>query len=104
MKTAQTQINIDGPAAIQKKEDYSLIASYNLIAGKKAMECSDFASAFSYGASPSYSSPLSPSPPPLSPVTFQLEMLASKSLSLLRFFDHGISFLCKKHWQESYAL
>jgi predicted ATPase len=65
--TAVTQINIGGPVAVQEEELYSLIANYNLIAGKKAMECSDFASAF-------------------------------------RFFDHGISFLRKKHWEESYAL
>ncbi|KAL7475270.1 hypothetical protein ACHAW6_001191, partial [Cyclotella cf. meneghiniana] len=46
--TAITQVNLGGPGAVQDPKQYSLIASYNLIAGKKAMEMSDFSSAFSF--------------------------------------------------------
>ncbi|KAL7475442.1 hypothetical protein ACHAW6_001352 [Cyclotella cf. meneghiniana] len=65
--TAITQVNLGGPGAVQDPKHYALIASYNLIAGKKAMEMSDFSSAFS-------------------------------------FFDHGMSFLRKKHWRDHYDL
>eukprot|EP00804_Cyclotella_cryptica_P019507 CCRYP_006660-RA/>CCRYP_006660-RA protein AED:0.11 eAED:0.11 QI:0/0/0/1/1/0.5/2/0/852 len=65
--TAITQVNLGGPGAVQDIEQYSLIANYNLIAGKRAMEMSDFSSAFS-------------------------------------FFDHGMTFLRKKHWQYHYNL
>lgn len=43
--TAVTQLNLGGPSAVQNAEQYSQIASYNLIAGKRAMEMSDFSSA-----------------------------------------------------------
>jgi len=65
--TAATQLNLGGPAAVQDAEKYYQIASYNLIAGKRAMEMSDFSLAFS-------------------------------------FFDHGMTFLRKKHWQDHYDL
>eukprot|EP00804_Cyclotella_cryptica_P021186 CCRYP_001485-RA/>CCRYP_001485-RA protein AED:0.02 eAED:0.02 QI:1/1/1/1/1/1/2/1352/1114 len=65
--TAVTQMNLGGPSAVQEKQQYSAIANYNLIAGKKAMEMSDFSLAFA-------------------------------------FFDHGISFLRKHHWQYEYDL
>lgn len=53
--------------AVQQADKYHEIAAYNLIAGKRAMEMSDFSSAFS-------------------------------------FFDHGMTFLRKKHWQDQYDL
>eukprot|EP00804_Cyclotella_cryptica_P013696 CCRYP_016138-RA/>CCRYP_016138-RA protein AED:0.23 eAED:0.26 QI:0/0/0/1/0/0/2/0/855 len=65
--TAITQVNLGGPSAVQVAEHYPLISYCNLIAGKKAMEMSDFSSAFSY-------------------------------------FDHGITFLRKKHWQDHYHI
>eukprot|EP00804_Cyclotella_cryptica_P007107 CCRYP_014514-RA/>CCRYP_014514-RA protein AED:0.02 eAED:0.01 QI:0/1/0.8/1/1/1/5/397/1398 len=65
--TAATQINLAGPSAVQDAEKYHQIANYNLMAGKKAMEMSDFSSAFS-------------------------------------FFDHGMTFLRKKRWQDHYDL
>eukprot|EP00804_Cyclotella_cryptica_P005299 CCRYP_015795-RD/>CCRYP_015795-RD protein AED:0.06 eAED:0.06 QI:0/1/0.8/1/0.75/0.6/5/465/1505 len=65
--TAVTQVNLGGPSAVRDSEHYSLIASYNLMAGKRAMEMSDFSSAFS-------------------------------------FFDNGMSFLRKNHWQDQYDL
>ncbi|KAL3792871.1 hypothetical protein HJC23_004796 [Cyclotella cryptica] len=47
--TAVMQINLGGPSAVQgNAEQYYLISSYNLMAGKKAMEMSDFASAFAF--------------------------------------------------------
>ena len=46
--TAVTQINLGGPCAVQEEQQYSLISKYNLIAGKKAMEMSDFAIAFAF--------------------------------------------------------
>jgi predicted ATPase len=65
--TAVTQLNLGGPKAVQDKQQYTTIARYNLIAGKKAMEMSEFSSAFNY-------------------------------------FDNGITFLRKKHWQDEYEL
>jgi predicted ATPase len=65
--TAVGQINLGGPAAINNAEQSVQMASLNLTAGTKAMEMSDFSSAYS-------------------------------------FFDHGISFLKKRHWQEHYDL
>eukprot|EP00804_Cyclotella_cryptica_P024015 CCRYP_020056-RA/>CCRYP_020056-RA protein AED:0.21 eAED:0.21 QI:0/1/0.88/1/0.37/0.33/9/2200/1156 len=65
--TAVTQLNLGGPSAVQHAENYQQIANCNLIAGKKAMEMSDFSLAFS-------------------------------------FFDHGMTFLRKKHWQDQYDL
>ncbi|KAL7481155.1 hypothetical protein ACHAW6_006837, partial [Cyclotella cf. meneghiniana] len=64
---AVTQVNLGGPSAVQHAETYLQIANCNLTAGKKAMEMSDFSSAFS-------------------------------------FFDHGMTFLQKKHWQDQYNL
>ncbi|KAL3804135.1 hypothetical protein HJC23_013654 [Cyclotella cryptica] len=46
--TAVTQINLGGPFAVQEEQQYSLIAKYNLVAGKKAMAMSDFAIAFAF--------------------------------------------------------
>eukprot|EP00804_Cyclotella_cryptica_P019506 CCRYP_006657-RA/>CCRYP_006657-RA protein AED:0.02 eAED:0.02 QI:170/1/1/1/1/0.75/4/900/1170 len=46
--TAITQVNLGGPSAVQDVEQYSMIVNYNLIAGKNAMEMSDFSSAFSF--------------------------------------------------------
>jgi predicted ATPase len=65
--SAVTQLNLGGPKAVQDKQQYSTIARYNLIAGKKSMEMSEFSSAFNY-------------------------------------FDNGITFLRKKHWQDEYEL
>jgi predicted ATPase len=65
--TAVAQLNLAGPKAVQDKQQYTVIAKHNLDAGKKAMEMSEFSSAFNY-------------------------------------FDNGISFLRKRHWQEEYAL
>jgi predicted ATPase len=65
--TAVTQINIGGPPAVGEGHMYSIIANYNLLAGKKAMGFSEFTSAFS-------------------------------------FFDNGITFLRKHHWQDQYEL
>lgn len=45
---AVTQLNLGGPKAVQDKAQYSIIAKYNLIAGKKAMEMSEFSIAFNY--------------------------------------------------------
>lgn len=45
---AATQMNLGGPIAVQEKEQYAMIANYNLTAGKKAMDCSDFISGFAY--------------------------------------------------------
>ena len=60
-------MTLGGPKAVQNEEHYSMIARYNLIAGKKAVEMSEFNIAMYY-------------------------------------FDHGISFLRKKHWQTDYEL
>ena len=67
--TAANQINLGGPVAIAVKdsEQAVIIANLNLTAGIKAMEMSDFSSAFSY-------------------------------------FDHGITFLPRRHWKEHYEL
>eukprot|EP00804_Cyclotella_cryptica_P029852 CCRYP_010780-RC/>CCRYP_010780-RC protein AED:0.08 eAED:0.08 QI:0/0.8/0.66/1/0.8/0.66/6/45/1317 len=65
--TAVMQLNLGGPSAVQHADEYHKIAKYNLLAGKKAMEMSDFSSAFS-------------------------------------FFDHGMTFLRKKHWRDQYDL
>eukprot|EP00804_Cyclotella_cryptica_P022585 CCRYP_009474-RA/>CCRYP_009474-RA protein AED:0.24 eAED:0.24 QI:567/1/1/1/0.66/0.75/4/82/613 len=65
--TAATQLNLGGPSAVQDAEQYAQIAHFNLAAGKRAMEMSDFSLAFS-------------------------------------FFDHGMTFLRKKHWQHQYDL
>eukprot|EP00804_Cyclotella_cryptica_P002686 CCRYP_009601-RA/>CCRYP_009601-RA protein AED:0.04 eAED:0.04 QI:400/1/1/1/0.8/0.66/6/302/1357 len=65
--TAVMQLNLGGPSAVQHADEYHKIAKYNLLAGKRAMEMSDFSSAFS-------------------------------------FFDHGMTFLRKKHWQDQYDL
>ncbi|KAL3800896.1 hypothetical protein ACHAW5_002047 [Stephanodiscus triporus] len=65
--TAASQINLGGPAAINNAEQSVQMASLNLTVGTKAMEMSDFSSAYS-------------------------------------FFDHEISFLKKRHWQEHYDL
>ncbi|KAL3787477.1 hypothetical protein HJC23_001127 [Cyclotella cryptica] len=67
MIEAAAQLNLGGPSAVQDAEHYSQIANCNLIAGKRAMDMSDFSLAFS-------------------------------------FFDHAITFLRKKHWQELYDL
>lgn len=65
--TAVTQLNLGGPSAVQDTERYYQIARFNLTAGKRAMEMSDFSLAFS-------------------------------------FFDHGMTFLRKKHWRDQYDL
>ncbi|KAK1744367.1 putative AAA ATPase [Skeletonema marinoi] len=65
--TAVNQLNLGGPPAVQDESHYITAARLNLRAGKKAMEMSDYETAYSY-------------------------------------FDSGISFLRKKHWQEHYAL
>ena len=65
--TAVNQLNLGGPSAVQVHSHYLTTARLNLRAGKKAMEMSDYETAYSY-------------------------------------FDSGISFLRKKHWQEHYAL
>eukprot|EP00985_Skeletonema_marinoi_P010653 scaffold4990_cov72-Skeletonema_marinoi.AAC.1 len=65
--TAVNQLNLGGPPAVQDESHYFTAARLNLRAGKKAMEMSDYETAYSY-------------------------------------FDSGISFLRKKHWQEHYAL
>lgn len=65
--TAATQLNLGGPSSVQDVEHYAQIAYFNLTAGRRAMEMSDFSLAFS-------------------------------------FFDHGITFLRKKHWQDQYDL
>ena len=65
--TAVNQLNLGGPAAVQDHSHYLTAARLNLRAGKKAMEMSDYETAYSY-------------------------------------FDNGISFLRKKHWQEHYTL
>eukprot|EP00956_Cyclotella_meneghiniana_P041945 scaffold245776_cov40-Cyclotella_meneghiniana.AAC.1 len=46
--TAATQLNNGGPKAVQNEEHYSMIARYNLIAGKKAVEMSEFNIAMYY--------------------------------------------------------
>ena len=46
--TAVTQMNIGGPQAVREEHYYSIIAEYNLNAGKKSMDYSDFASAFRF--------------------------------------------------------
>ncbi|KAL7536583.1 hypothetical protein ACHAXR_007263 [Thalassiosira sp. AJA248-18] len=65
--TAASQINRAGPAVVKDVEQSLLIANLNLTAGHKAIEMSDYSSAYS-------------------------------------FFDNGISFLRKRHWQEHYDL
>eukprot|EP00985_Skeletonema_marinoi_P014100 scaffold7078_cov148-Skeletonema_marinoi.AAC.7 len=65
--TAVNQLNLGGPPAVQDKKDNLTAARLNLRAGKKAMEMSDYVTAYSY-------------------------------------FDSGISFLLRKHWQEHYDL
>jgi predicted ATPase len=65
--TAVNQLNLGGPEAVQEEGDHVKVANLNLKAGKKAMEMSDYGTA--YG-----------------------------------FFDHGITFLRKKHWEEHYGL
>ncbi|KAK1744417.1 putative AAA ATPase [Skeletonema marinoi] len=65
--TAVNQLNLGGPPAVQDESHYFTAARLNLRAGMKAMEMSDYETAYSY-------------------------------------FDSGISFLRKKHWQEHYAL
>ena len=62
-----SQINLGGRAAIHDAEQCVVVANLNLTAGIKAMEMSDFSSAYS-------------------------------------FFDHGITFLLRNHWQEHYDL
>ncbi|KAL7541084.1 hypothetical protein ACHAXR_010617 [Thalassiosira sp. AJA248-18] len=64
---AASQINRGGPAAVEDAVQAVSLANLNLITGQKAMEMSDFSSAYS-------------------------------------FFDNGISFLRKRHWQEHYNL
>ncbi|KAL7528135.1 hypothetical protein ACHAXR_007195, partial [Thalassiosira sp. AJA248-18] len=68
---AASQINRGGPAAVEDAMQARMqavpLANLNLTAGQKAMEMSDFSSAYS-------------------------------------FFDNGISFLRKGHWQEHYNL
>ncbi|KAL7484284.1 hypothetical protein ACHAW6_009928, partial [Cyclotella cf. meneghiniana] len=46
--TAAMQLNLGGPSAVPYADKYYQIANYNLLAGKKAMEMSDFSSAFSF--------------------------------------------------------
>eukprot|EP00984_Skeletonema_dohrnii_P018707 scaffold8788_cov76-Skeletonema_dohrnii-CCMP3373.AAC.1 len=65
--TAVNQLNLGGPPAVQDVSHYITAAQLNLRAGKKAMEMSDYETAYSY-------------------------------------FDSGLSYLRKKHWQEHYAL
>eukprot|EP00984_Skeletonema_dohrnii_P001544 scaffold486_cov148-Skeletonema_dohrnii-CCMP3373.AAC.25 len=65
--TAANQLNLAGPEAVKEKSQNVLVADLNLQAGKKAMEMSDYETAYSY-------------------------------------FDNGISFLRKKHWEEHYTL
>ncbi|KAL7481036.1 hypothetical protein ACHAW6_006712, partial [Cyclotella cf. meneghiniana] len=45
---AANQLNLGGPSAVPDAEKYYQIANCNLIAGKRAMEMSDFSSAFSF--------------------------------------------------------
>ncbi len=65
--TAVNQLNLGGPPAVQVLSHYLTAARLNLRAGKKAMEMSDYETAYSY-------------------------------------FDSGISFLRKNHWQDHYTL
>ena len=65
--TAVNQLNLGGPKAVQEDGDYVKVANLNLKAGKKALEMSDYVTAYKY-------------------------------------FDHGITFLRKKHWEEHYGL
>jgi predicted ATPase len=65
--TAVNQLNLGGPKAVQEDGDYVKVANLNLKAGKKALEMSDYVTAY-------------------------------------RYFDHGITFLRKKHWEEHYGL
>ncbi|KAL7456012.1 hypothetical protein ACHAWC_007538 [Mediolabrus comicus] len=64
---AANQVNLGGPKAVGDKSTSFTLATLNLRAGKKSIELSDYAAAYSY-------------------------------------FDNGISFLRKKHWEEHYDL
>ena len=46
--TAVNQLNLGGPHAVQDKSQYVTAARLNLRAGKKAMEMSDYETAYSY--------------------------------------------------------
>jgi predicted ATPase len=46
--TAVNQINFGGPSAVMEAQESANMAKYNLTAGKRAMEMSDFLSAFSF--------------------------------------------------------
>ncbi|KAL3794232.1 hypothetical protein ACHAWO_006476 [Cyclotella atomus] len=46
MFTSANQINLGGPEAITDENEYITMASYNLMAGKKAIETSDFSLAY----------------------------------------------------------
>eukprot|EP00956_Cyclotella_meneghiniana_P038159 scaffold149467_cov20-Cyclotella_meneghiniana.AAC.1 len=48
MFTAVDQINLAGPAAITDRRDYLNMAYHNLVAGKRAMNMAEFASASSF--------------------------------------------------------
>jgi hypothetical protein len=41
-------MNLAGPKAVQDKDQNSIIARYNMVAGKKAMEMSEFSIPFNY--------------------------------------------------------
>jgi predicted ATPase len=45
--TAAKQLNLGGPSTVQDSEHYTQNANFNLIAGQRAIEMSDFLSAFS---------------------------------------------------------
>ena len=64
---AVNQLNLGGLKALQEFNESFTVSTLNLKAGKKAMQMSDFKTAYS-------------------------------------FFDNGISFLRKKHWEEHYDL
>eukprot|EP00986_Skeletonema_menzelii_P007041 scaffold2704_cov162-Skeletonema_menzelii.AAC.1 len=46
--TAVTQLNLAGPETVEDERQYAAVANYNLRAGKKAMDMSDFEAAYSY--------------------------------------------------------
>ncbi|KAL3805300.1 hypothetical protein HJC23_009007 [Cyclotella cryptica] len=46
--TAVNQVNLGGPSAVLVQEDFRIIAEYNLVAGKRAMEMSDYSSAYGF--------------------------------------------------------
>ncbi|KAL3798700.1 hypothetical protein HJC23_004451 [Cyclotella cryptica] len=46
--TAVNQVNLGGRSAVLDKEEFAVMANYNLVAGKRAMEMSDYTSAYGF--------------------------------------------------------